>query len=102
MMKIRKFNESNSLTDEDIINLFSYAGDLSSKFEFERVGTSYVLWFNHEFYGWSSKYEDFNKYVDLLNEVRDVSEKIRSLYNSEIEFEEQSNAKLTMIISLNS
>ncbi len=39
MMKIRKFSESNNLTDDDIKNLFSYAGDLSSKFEFERVGT---------------------------------------------------------------
>lgn len=99
-MKIKRFNES--LSEDEIKSLFSYAADLSKNFDFENADfedeKNYIVWLEHDFYDISS-YDSFTKYVELVNEVRDACDKLIKIYNASISFEEQSNSQITIMIN---
>lgn len=99
-MKIKKFNEN--LTLDDIKSYFSYAIDISGDFKYEyeehEGDKIYMIHLSHEFYDVSS-YDAFLKYLELVNEIRDVCDKLIEIYKAKISFEEYSNARITIVIT---
>lgn len=108
MKHIRKFNESESKDEENIIECFTTVFDLAVSYkifesrveelETENDYDCYDVDIKHEYYGHDISETDFNKYVDILNEIRESVEKLKEIYNYKIQFAETNTSKITVKI----
>lgn len=111
MKHIRKFNESESKDEENIIECFATVFDLAVSYkifesrveelETENDYDCYDVDIKHEYYGHGISdisETDFNKYVDILNEIRESVEKLKEIYNYKIQFAETNTSKITVKI----
>lgn len=111
MKHIRKFNESESKDEENITYCFTDTFDLAVSYEIFESSVDYLdeehgeittdcydVDIEHEYYGDEISETDFNKYVDILNEIKEAIFKLKEVYNYKIQFTETSNAKITIKI----
>ncbi len=100
-MRIKKFNES--ISEDEIASLFSYAKDLALSFDTEIVVDEdevyCIVKLGHSFYDLSS-YSSFSNYVKMIVEVDEVCNKLINIYKLSISFEEESNTRVSIVIRL--
>ena len=108
MRHLRKFNESESKDEENIIECFASVFDLAVSYkifesrveelETENDYDCYDVDIKHEYYGYDISETNFNKYVNILNEIRESVEKLKEIYNYKIQFAETNTSKITVKI----
>lgn len=112
MKHLRKYNENENKDKDNILDIildcFASVFDLADSYKIfesrvEELETEidydcYDVDIEHLYYGHDISEIDFNKYVDILNEIRESVEKLKEIYNYKVQFAETNTSKIRVKI----